>query len=782
MEQLDFLDRVWGLQNDNHYVQFQQKRQDEAGNRTGDPSDTKEFRWPLERDRIGRYMSLRLEEDLYFAVPLYKSATRRSTDRIAQRAAYVDNDGVDGSKTGGYRLPPSITVFSSPGHQHDYWITEGEVDPQRLERVGFEISAAHRHDSSMHDDMVEGHKHCGTDPGGYDSTQILRIPGTLNTKGGGAHRIEWVDNGHTYTIEQLEEAYPKTENSSYVGAVSLDELPADLPDITSVLAQLGGRQDLLKLFTEEPTGFGTSSGWDERLFMLENEMFRMGFSAPEVFVVARQSACNKFARGVKDGKGGYTPRPNPDLDLWRDVYKAEQTHGMRTTTHMASTYDASNSTFEIAAVTPSMDMPQTVAVPDFEIDLLTEEEHVRVDSLHTIIDDYVDWATSKTDAAPVYHIASIFTILSLVFGEYGHAHPKFGKLRLNLWFLVMGKTTRARKSTSRNLMLKIIKGLQNSTHQYDEGSNFTSEGLENALLEKPRQSSLIHRDEVQGMFSEVKGKNYMAGLNDVLTALYDGEVSGKKRASGDVQNAQSAEVNFVLFFMGIVSQVTEVLTIDDFRKGFLARFIHVIGEAPPRTRESEWLDQAPLNEVISGDPGYLSLIKNLMLARTHWAKLSPDRVTISIRWTDEAWKRWNDANWDLGESVRNHERAEILEAALDRMGKSAIKAATLLAMADKRDKVTLDDALVAISYLNGWAADMVKSSTMVSESYWKKDMNQLVDICIRKGGWVKWEEAYSKMDKKPGEFAQLVEGAVMSGAIRSQIDPTSKQRFLEAVL
>lgn len=780
MEQLDFLDLIWGSAEG--YVQFAQKRKDEAGNRTGDPTDTKAFLWPTERERIGRWLNLdeKLEDTLYFAVPLYKASARQQVNLKAISAVYVDDDGV----TGEYNLPPSVTVESSPGHRHQYWVLSESADANRALRVGFNISAAHKHDNEFHDDMRPDHKFCGTDPGGWDSTQILRVPGSINNKAQYGddfqHRVTWADSGARYTIEELEAAYPNQSGDQYVSAFTLDELPKDLPNLEELLSQLGHRQDVINLYMETPTGQGTSSGWDERLFALENALFRMGYRAPEVFVIARSAACNKFARGIRQADNTFKPRPNPDMDLWRDVYKAEQTHVLRDDTHMAVDYNPNLATFDLqspdAPASPVLTKP-----PAFTMQVLTDEEIQRSYKHKTFIDRYLEWAQSKTDAAVVFHIASAFTVLSLVFGEFGHAAVKFGKIRLNLWFMVMGKTTRSRKSTSRGLMLKLLDGIQTSKFRYDEGSNFTGEGLVNSLLEKPKRSSLIHRDEVQGLFKEINGKNYMAGLSDTLTELYDGWVGGKKRAtaSDGIANADRVETNFVLFMMGIVSKITDILTLEDFQSGFLARFIHVIGEPPAKTRAAEWLDQAPLNEIVHGDPLYLQLCNELMAKRTEWSNKVPDFNTIAIRFEDDAWKRWNDANWDMQEAIQQHERAEILEAALDRMSKSAIKAAVLLAMAEGREKVNMDDVLVSLRYAQDWAVDMVRSSEMVSESYWKKDLNTLCDLVLAKGGEARWEEIYAKMDKRPNEFAQLVQGMVESGRGQSTIDPTHKTRWIK---
>lgn len=774
-EQLAFLDRIWG--DTLGCVEFQQKAVDDDGNRTGGPTDTKWFNWPEERERAGRWMGRRLNDTLYFAVPLYRAQYRRSTELKTISAIYVDDDGV----TGDYRIHPSVTVESSPGHAHQYWVLAEPCDPKRAQRIGFNISAAHRHDSDNHDNLPVDHKFCGTDPGGWDATQILRVPGSLNTKpehGPAGYRIPWVDHGTVVTIEELEEAYPDDPKAEFVGAVSVDEIPDELPALEPIMARLAStRPDLIRLYTETPV-----ADWSEKLHALANESFRMGFTVPEVYRICLTAACNKFERGYPNDRGGYTPYPDPKMSLWRDVYKAHETHAMRESDWMGAKYDPTASEWAVdenGAVAPSV---LEEARQAFEIDLLTEEERHRASAHTTFIDKYVEWATSKTDAAAVYHVASAFTILSLVFGEFGHIAAKFGEVRLNLWFLVMGKTTRARKSTSRSLMLKLLTALQSDGdpgYHYDEGSNFTAEGLENALLEKPGRSSLIHRDEVQGLFKEINGKNYMAGLNDMLTALYDGKVSGKKRATGDTKNAGSVDVNFALFLMGIVSKITDILTLEDFQSGFLARFIHVIGEAPARTEETEWLDQAPINEISMGDPMFLEMVRDLLKARTKWYTRLKGFRTVGIRFHDDAWRRWNRAKWEMQQSIMQHDRAEVLEAGTDRLALSIAKAATLIAMADGRDTVSMDDLLVALQYGEGWVRDMVKSSEMVSESYWQKDMDSIAEMVIAKGGEARWEDIYSRSGKRPSEFLQVIEGLTQAGRAMVVLDDKTKVRWIK---
>src|SRR5690606_15961224 len=147
----------------------------------------------------------------------------------------------------------------------------------------------------------------------------------------------------------------------------------------------------------------------------------------------------------------------------------------------------------------------------------------------TLVDRYVRWASTITDAAKQYHRAGILTVMSAVFGEFGLPPTKFYMGRLNLWFLVLGGTTRSRKSTARHMWLRLLRDLQTGEYDYVFGSDVPAEALAEELSEKPAWSSVFQRDEVHGLLGQESSKGYLAGLREDFTELYYGHVRIRKR-------------------------------------------------------------------------------------------------------------------------------------------------------------------------------------------------------------------------------------------------------------
>jgi hypothetical protein len=414
------------------------------------------------------------------------------------------------------------------------------------------------------------------------------------------------------------------------------------------------------------------------------------------------------------------------------------------------------------------------------IDFLSpdEKEHMAP----TFVDDYLAWASSKTDAAHEFHIASAFTILSVIFSDYGHAVPKFGRLPLNLWFMVLGETTRSRKSTTRGQMVSFIKALSDEEkYTYDLGSDVTPEALDNNLLERSNRSSLVHRDEVQGWLQEMDSKNYMAGAKGKFTELYDGHVSGKLRATGDVKRKASVSVSLVLFTMGIRSQVASFLTQDDFQSGFLTRFVYVEADAPKRTAESDYLEQADLSEVKQGDPVFTDLVNRLEQSREHWDSfVAVDGPTTAVPCSPDAWARLNRFITDILDEAEGHERHAIIEASSQRLSLSILKAATLLAMFDCCDEVQLPHMLSAINYCSSWFLHMVSMANKISESGWQRRMDGVENYLLAQGGPARWDRTYGKFkaDLKPREFMEIVQALQEAGTVHV-VQDDRKVRWLE---
>jgi len=228
-------------------------------------------------------------------------------------------------------------------------------------------------------------------------------------------------------------------------------------------------------------------------------------------------------------------------------------------------------------------------------------------------------------------------------------------------------------------------------------------------------------------------------------------------------------VALTLFVMGIRSQVCEYLTQEDFRSGFLTRFIYIEATAPPRSAASDWLEQADIKEVKQGDEVFTSLVKKIEQARTHWEDFtpSPDAPTVPVPCAPDAWKRLNKFITDVLDAAEGHQRHQIIEAASDRLTKSILKAATLLAMLDTCDKVEMPHMLAAIEYASSWFGHMVNMANGISESSWARTQKKVEEFILMKGGTVKWEMVYRnfRSDLRADEFLKIIQALQDAGLI-----------------
>lgn len=708
--------------------------------------------WPSQAEEAMEYVAEHSDKDLYFSATLFNGPNARRSSVKWTRVVYGD---ADNCPVDSLRVCPSIVVHTSTDKTHVYWLLSDSTDPNVAEAFAHGVSDAHPKATTGFDN-------------GWAANKLLRVPGTANTNytdensekyDPKAEAFEvWAETtGEEFTLAEFEEHYRRAETRDIL-TKDMGELPTYADALNSLTHTSG---DLMKLINKR---FDKGSAGSEALFLLQQELFRLGATDEACFVICKKSGLNKFER---EG------RTNADELLWNDVLRARAKSDM---------------VFREASEDQAVTVTVQAQPRHKSIDFLTKEEKAHLPK--TFIDEFTTWAASKTDAAQQYHVASAFTILSTIFSDFGHACPKFGRLPLNLWFMVLGDTTRSRKSTTRSQMLKTLHALEDEEegYKYDLGSDFTGEGLTTELLQRANRSSLVHLDEVQDFIDSLDKKSYLAGLRGQMTELYDGHVNGKLRASGTNKAQSSANIALTMYMMGIRDAVADVLTVKDFQSGFLTRFIYVEAEPPPRTAQSDYIAQADATERIK-DFAFDNFVENLYEARLHWEDLAGGaQPTIPVPCAPEAWERLNKFIRDVLDEAEGTERSEIIQAASQRLSLSILKAATLIAMSQCKDEVELTDMLAAINYCGSWFTHMVNMANKVSESGWTKRIRELEELAIAVGGSIEWERAYRHFKSqgvKPREFMELVnalEEAGQATVVWENPEATKKgKRFIDIV-
>ncbi len=644
------------------------------------PTQEAWFKWPEQRADMVATARMNKRNDLYVCPVVFKTPTSRQMNeegrevrvggRRKDNALWLGVVFADADKAPpkSFKLTPTIEVETSPQSFHLYWkITNGEGDVQRLTRSGRAMAYAHQDE--------------GCDLGGWDITQLLRVPGSTNNKPNLSE--PWVvratTSGEMHTIEAVELAYPTSVSQEMPAQTSPEDLPRNLPDYPLCYAKIADNPqlvDLLNAVGRAPTK-DKEGNRSQLLWRLILDLSRAGLTREEALVLSWPVKYNKFRT---EGR--------PKAYWWQQVCKAYKDLKVEEPEEQPEDTSAEKTKLRVKAV---------------ELLSATEREQLPV----TWIDRYKAWGATRTDADLGFQEGAAWTVLSSVMGEFGRPATKFDSNSLNLWLMVLGGTTLSRKSTVKSMMLKTLRAISNDQYDYDAGSDATREGLNKYLADRPGWTSLFHRDEVHGLNEESDKKNYMAGFQQLITELYDGTVPGSLRANSQSQ-PKGTRTNFCMYFTGVTDHVLDSYSPEDFASGHLARFLWV--NAEPRQMNDTNLHMEQLEEPTEEDKKKLSygtpadrvyqaLLDELIRAREHWSRKTDRGKQIPIYWEGVAWERFNQIQKRAMYWAEKHPLSKALLPTVQRSVISLIKMASVLAMMDRVERVQMRHLIRATSFL-----------------------------------------------------------------------------------
>lgn len=693
---------------------------------SGELTQSRYFRWPAQREEILAFVERHKHEDVYTCNGLMK--TERRTKAAVKWLSSVQCD-VDAFDPALLHLTPSEIVHTSEGRTHAHWDITDCNDPSLIEQIAHAVSVAH----PKGEDGVDF---------GWARNKVIRVPGSVNLKYGEPQEVWSEKTGLVYTFAEFAEAYPPVPTAApLVESKERGPLPSKAEALKSITAPTSILNELLDP-TEARKSLARGTDPSNLRFKLENELIRCGASDEAMYVILSEHPFRS---------------KKTDSDLWSDILRARAKANAEVDPEVAPND-------EVVTVEPP-------AVPK-SVDFLTQEEK---DSLQSnFITEYLAWATSRTDAYAGYHVAGAFETLSVVFSDHGHAVTSFAPkgMPLNLWFMVLGDTTRSRKSTARNFMRELLHELEDDTYHYDLASDFTGEALDNALLDRPHRSALVHVDEFQGFLEAANQKAYLAGIKGKLAELYDGYANGKLRATGLQQQKRTTRVSFCFFAMGIRDQVADVMDQHDFQSGFLARFLYVQAEPPKRVRGKDQIRQPDRDTVEKGDDQLRGIVEGLREGRQFWEdQHEPGSPTVPVPFHDKALKRLNEFRDDLLDAAEGQERHEILMATSERMAINLMKAATLLAMSECCDEVQLRHVLTVIAYGAEWFEHMVFMANKIASSAFRRTQGQVMEFIGRQGGTATKAQIHRKFRDMPmSQILHTLDALRESGLILTDVE------------
>lgn len=631
------------------------------------------FQWPTERAKMIEYVERAKEtHNVYFCVNVLSVPRRKKDNAIPQNLVWAD---LDACRPDQVEVPPQVVIESSPYRFQALWRLDRKVDPLIAENYSKRIAYHHAKD--------------GADKSGHDLTQLLRVPGTYNYKyqTEAAPQVKLIVNSPKTVSTAIFEALPAPEATTDVPDVAVPQLEG-LPSAesiiyryTDVLSQHGLANAFARYYSEEPP-----SDWSGHLWRLLLLCFESGMTAEETFVIAKNAKANKYER---DGR--------PDSHLWREVLKAE---------------------LERKTVEILLQDHRYLAMP--ALISLKEESSLK----HTIIDEYMEWATETTDAVPEFHEISCSMVMSAMMATTLRLHSNLAQPVVpNLWSLVIGESTVTRKSTAMEMGMGFIREID---HSMEVASHASMEGLMSTLALRPRMVSIFYRDEVTGFFSELLTKDYLSGMEADMARLYDVPAHMTRVLKKDKYTV--SQPIFMFFGGGVPDKLYSLVNESHFASGFVPRFLIMRGygdiERMRPIGPPTLVTTSKRDALKSTFTAYHEMYtKPEILMEMHDGQKMPISPDINVEFTDEMWVRCAVMEKELiGAAVDSPEASRAMPM-FSRMYISLLKLTMLLAAArqdpvDFKVRAEMRDLLTAAFYIQKWgrhAVDLIRNSGVTAD-------------------------------------------------------------------
>jgi hypothetical protein len=622
--------------------------------RTGEWQETI-FKYPDDLDDAASYIArLYIGWDVYFCPTVLRLPKRIKENIDASRVAWADLDTCEPERL---LVPPTLVIKTSRGRFQAFWKFNNPQHALDIEEINKRIAYRHKDEG------------CDT---GWALTKYLRIPNTINHKYGTISDVTVVSaSGPQYELADFD-VYPKQD-------LSFTELSVPMPEqwpeetaeeiIESVKMSIHPR--VWGLFESVP-----DTDWSKSLYELQMLLFGSGLDPERVFVVAKAAACNKYTRDQRS-----------DELLWKEVLRLKE--------------KSANQALVISEATDDGDEPDWY-LPDR--DILTEEERQSAQLRNTIVEDYIAWGKTVGDAAPQYHEAGAFIILSALLAGRVRLPTSYGVLVPNLWFMILADTTLTRKTTAMDLAMDMITEIDPDSILATDGS---IEGLMNSLSTRPGRPSIFLRDEFSGLLEMMDKRDYYAGMLEMLTKLYDGKFQ-KRILKKEIIEVR--EPVLILFAGGIKERIYSLLQPNHINSGFVPRFCFITANSDLRRLRPLG---PPTDDTIERRNQVLERLRDIFNHYTSATVTEGGDTPADLMFTKEwratmdpdAWVRYNQILEAMLEIGIDSSRPDQLTPVMSRLCESGLKAAVLLAAAERLDDevtVHIGDIIKAFSYVERW--------------------------------------------------------------------------------
>ena len=329
--------------------------------------------------------------------------------------------------------------------------------------------------------------------------------------------------------------------------------------------------------------------------------------------------------------------------------------------------------------------------------------------------DYIAWRNVVSDAASEYAEALALMSLAVIVGANLRI-PLMQEPRPivpNLYMLLLGDSTTARKSTSQKGAAALLEDVFPECIMESPGS---PEGFVQDLRDHEKTGAFLVQDEFAGWYASIQKKQYMTQLKDYVLRAYDGDRISRrlrtKRNQDGTEIGESDTVNRPVFSFlanGTPDRIAMLSGSDDIEDGWWPRWAII------------WPTKFPPTKPLAGlSPNAAAMRTRLQMLLTQ----ARHRVANPIQAT------FTDQCWPMIEAYGNQLAGnEDFRAVYERGNYRMIRVATLLALSE--DLTGNGDIVVQARHVDDASALVDRWLNSAIRFASKLGNNEFENHCIR---------------------------------------------------
>lgn len=315
------------------------------------------------------------------------------------------------------------------------------------------------------------------------------------------------------------------------------------------------------------------------------------------------------------------------------------------------------------------------------------------------IDDYVEYASSRTDAPRIFHKYVAYMMLSCALGRKAYLEFAGDRVYPNLYMLLIAPSTMYRKSTSLNIAMNILKEVGDIRLPDD----LSSESLVKIL--QKQGTGLIYSSEFLKILQMFK-KEYAAQVKPILTDVYDvpSSVPVPFRMKSPTTDLESIERPCISIASAtVLDWLLEAADADDLKGGFLARFIYIVA-----TSKEPFMARPP-----GADPQKVAWFAR-RLRSVQSSAWNPTHQPITM--SPEAGNMFDVWSENFGNQISSDPRCKDVESALGRLMIYTLKFALLECVMRVDMQISTTDLARAIVLTNECKENLILAMSELQDS------------------------------------------------------------------